>query len=314
MANIKLTELTELLTVNNSNTILYAADLSVSPNVSHFLRVGSISSLSDYTIANAAFLKANTAYNVGYNANTALNVANLAYLRGNVAFNQANSATVLAQSSFNKANDSTVLAQSSFNKANSTSLHANSAYNLANSSSSSITASFNRANAAFIQANSAFDKANSISLVSVTATAQASFNKANNAVMKAGDAITGIVTAPTAANATSNTMLATTQFVQNSISLIPNLALGVGQSWQDVKLLRASGISYTNNTGKPIMVMVSAIRVNSSSSMTVVVNGVTIVSPDASGVWYGSYDLSFVVPAGHTYSVTGSIRGWAELR
>lgn len=78
MSNIKLTDLTELLSADTANTILYAADLSVSPNVSHYLRVGSISSLTDYSIANAAFLRANTAFSVGYNANLALSVATTA--------------------------------------------------------------------------------------------------------------------------------------------------------------------------------------------------------------------------------------------
>lgn len=78
MSNIKLTDLTELLSADTANTILYAADLSVSPNVSHYLRVGSISSLTDYSIANAAFLRANTAFSVGYSANLALSIATTA--------------------------------------------------------------------------------------------------------------------------------------------------------------------------------------------------------------------------------------------
>lgn len=75
MSNIKLTELTELVSVSTTNTIIYAADLSVSPNVSHYVRIGSISSLTDYSIANAAFLKANVAFSTGYSANLALSTA-----------------------------------------------------------------------------------------------------------------------------------------------------------------------------------------------------------------------------------------------
>lgn len=129
-------------------------------------------------------------------------------------------------------------------------------------------------------------------------------------IVIAGDT-SGSVTlqAPAVAGGTVVTLPATT----GTAALTSDL-LGVGQTWQDVKASRVSGTTYTNSTGKPIMVMVGAIRANSGYSMTVVVNGVTIVTADNSGVFYGSYDLSFIVPSGNTYVVTGSIRCWAELR
>lgn len=223
MANIKLTELSELLSVDVANTILYAANLSVSPNVSHYLRVGSISSLTDYSIANAAFVKANTAFSVGFNANSALNISNLSFAKGNVAHLQANTATVIGSSSFNAANSASSLAQLAFNRGNTAFTHANSSYNLANTTTITTTSSFNRANSALAHATAAFNYANTLIITPTTVLAQAAFNKANNAVMKDGDNITGIITAPTAALATSNTMLATTQFVRNEIAEFSNI-------------------------------------------------------------------------------------------
>jgi hypothetical protein len=223
MANIKLTELSELLSVDVANTILYAADLSVSPNVSHYLRVGSISSLTDYSIANAAFLKANTALSVGFNANTALNISNLGFAKANAAHIQSNTATAIGTSAFNSSNNVSITAQLAYNRGNTAFNHAQASFNLANTTSITTVSSFNRANSALVHATAAFNYANTIIITPTTVLSQAAFNKANNAIMKAGDNITGIITAPTAALATSNNMLATTQFVRNEIAGFSNI-------------------------------------------------------------------------------------------
>jgi hypothetical protein len=218
-ASIKITELSELLSVDNSNTILFATDLSVSPNVSHFVKVGTLGNLTDYTIANAAFLRANVAFSTGYSANTALFISGLSYQQSNSAFAQSNIAFNHASAGFNRANSANVTAQSSFNRANDAFIHANSSYNLANSIGISSQSSFNRANDAFIHANSSYNLANSTTVLT-----QSAFNQintalliANTSLLRTGGTITGIVNSPTAANGTSNTMIATTQFVDNSI-------------------------------------------------------------------------------------------------
>lgn len=288
MANnsIKLTELTELLSADVSNTILYAADLSVSPNVSHYIRVGSISSLTDYSIANAAFLKANTAFSVGYNANIALNIANLSFDKGNVAHLQANVATVTGSSAFNRANDATVLAQSGFNRANSSFTHANSAFNLANTTSVSTSSAFNRANSAFnaannsfVHANSAFNLANTLNVTAASSLAQAAFNRANNSVLKSGDTISGIVTAPTAANNTSNTMIATTQFVDFAVK---------NAKISSIPTIKAYAV------------------VSISGSTATLVRGFNIASVSRIGT--GVYTVTFSTPMSQTeYSVNGAV-------
>lgn len=253
--NIKLSELSELTTTANlANVILFATNLNESPNVSYYMRATRL--IEDTSLAQIAFNRANVAYSTGFNANNALLTSGLAFDKGNSAYiyantgyyiaiaanshsiasyNQANTATTKADNSFIHANSSYNFANSiivyasanfahsnaAFNKANSAFVHAEGAFNKANSiliyasaNFAHSNASFDKANASYVHAEAAFTKANS-STISV----QAAFNIANNAVQKTGDDISGIVTAPTAQNGTSNTMLATTAFVQNSINL-----------------------------------------------------------------------------------------------
>lgn len=254
MSTIRITDLTELTTIDAGNVFIYGANTAAS-NTSYKIRLNSVSSLTDYSIANAAFLRANVAYSTGFNANVAVLQSGLAYTQANSGFTQANiaynhavagynyanSVYIHANSAYTLANSSLVYSTAGFNRANAGFSHASSAFDNSNSSFTQANSAFNRANTgvtisglAFTHANSAFDKANSASdhataafnkanTESVTAVAafnqaNAAFNKANTAVLKAGDTITGVVLAPTAANNTSNTMLATTSFVQNSIT------------------------------------------------------------------------------------------------
>lgn len=87
-------------------------------------------------------------------------------------------------------------------------------------------------------------------------------------------------------------------------------ALGVGQTWTDVTASRTLGTTYTNSTGKPIMVSVCYPLGN----CVVVVGGVTISDTSAANNDTKTQN-SFVVPASATYVVTaGTLTLWAELR
>ncbi len=92
---------------------------------------------------------------------------------------------------------------------------------------------------------------------------------------------------------------------------------GAGQSWQDVTASRALGTTYTNNTGRPIQVIVSANSSTPSALMTATLGGVSIEGP-AQGTSGINASMSFVIPNGVTYSVSmvGSttLAAWAELR
>ena len=98
--------------------------------------------------------------------------------------------------------------------------------------------------------------------------------------------------------------------------ILNDQAFGVGQTWQDVKSSRSSGTTYTNNTGKPITVIVSIRDASVFSSVLVTVAGVVIIDVDDIGS-QGTMPYTFIVPTGSTYSVnvnSNTIRRWAELR
>lgn len=90
--------------------------------------------------------------------------------------------------------------------------------------------------------------------------------------------------------------------------------VGVAQSWQNVTSSRTSGTTYTNNTGKPIMVnIVASNGVYTTTTLTVsgVVVGKCSNPTTSSGA---EATLSAIVPDGATYSSSGFIQGWFELR
>lgn len=95
------------------------------------------------------------------------------------------------------------------------------------------------------------------------------------------------------------------------------ISLGVGQSWTNVLSSRSSGVTYTNSTGKPIMVIVGSGSTNGGQIkfLTVNVGGINFYQ-DGTG---DGQTISFVVPNGDTYSATiaGSyttLQAWIELR
>lgn len=88
--------------------------------------------------------------------------------------------------------------------------------------------------------------------------------------------------------------------------------IGLGQTWQDVTGSRAVGVTYTNTTGKSIVLnFCGANTVNGN----IIVNSTVV----ASIVFQSSYatqgTISVVIPAGATYSVSaGAFSRWVELR
>lgn len=101
----------------------------------------------------------------------------------------------------------------------------------------------------------------------------------------------------------------------NAATIAQSTDLGVGQSWQNMTASRVSGQTYTNNTGKPIQVVISVFSTNNPESNVLNVGGVTLFDGDL-GVGGMVSIQSFVVPSGVSYSFTTTtqIRSWAELR
>ena len=84
--------------------------------------------------------------------------------------------------------------------------------------------------------------------------------------------------------------------------------LGVGQTWQDVKASRASGVTYTNTTTSPILVSIAE---SGDGGRTLTVNGLLVASSSGSS---SDSTLQAIVPVGSAYLYTGEIMNWVELR
>ena len=124
--------------------------------------------------------------------------------------------------------------------------------------------------------------------------------------------LTGVPTAPTPATSTNTTQLATTAFVKAKSELD---SVGVNQNWSDQ--VRSIGVTYTNTTGKPIVVSVSATASNANSVCGLIINGTTVFA-GGTGTAGGATGFSLIVPNGHTYVTTVNIGtlslvSWKEL-
>ena len=91
--------------------------------------------------------------------------------------------------------------------------------------------------------------------------------------------------------------------------------LGVGQTWQNVTASRASGVTYTNTTGRPIMICVGTSGPG-SAGIEVIVNGLPSIGNTTSS--YTGTDRSsvcVVIPNTNTYSIVaeGTLI-WLDLR
>lgn len=133
---------------------------------------------------------------------------------------------------------------------------------------------------------------------------------ATNAMPKAGGIFTGAVSGPTPSVGDSTTKLATTAFVATA-------AIGIGQTWQDVKASRSANTSFQNTTGKPIMVSLSCFGTSVNYGFNVSSDNVTFIET-ASGSGATEIPFGAVVPPGHFYKLrtsgSATIDRWTELR
>ena len=102
-------------------------------------------------------------------------------------------------------------------------------------------------------------------------------------------------------------------------SVAPAGGIGVGQSWQNLTGSRSLGTTYTNSTGRPIEIAIAISAAGKGNNLTITINGVGLLTNQFN---WGSGDanngnfMTFIIPDGHTYSVSvgNSIQTWAELR
>jgi hypothetical protein len=114
----------------------------------------------------------------------------------------------------------------------------------------------------------------------------------------------------------------------NDVSLPTlDLTLGYNQTWQDVTALRALDVSYTNNTGRPIMINITMILngYNDEATIYLLVNGVNAYYLSGGGnSFIAKLPLIAIIPNGASYRTgynenSGSLAeytlySWTELR
>lgn len=346
MANtqIKITDLPKA-TVANGNTLFLIVDSHLGSNVTSSI---DLDTLNINLVAYQAWATANQALSTGWNANIAFN-------KSNSAFGQANAAFTTGNSSFSQANVAFAQANLSFNTANAAYLGANASIKFVTTSNSSVIAIGGNANNIIIQpvvsgitpgiyGDSTYvpqltiDAYGRVSAVgnsslssyatqawvlgkgyidSVNLTPYVPYVYANTYLAPlASPSLTGTPVCPTPPFSedplgSGRKKIVNVEYVRN---FMPT-GVGYSQSW--VSVTRTAGVTYTNNTDKPIMVNVMW-GGGPGAVGTLTVGGVLVArmygtnSGGDSDTHYSSG--SAVVPIGTTYVITGSIIGVAELR
>lgn len=125
----------------------------------------------------------------------------------------------------------------------------------------------------------------------------------------------GIVTLNNSLTSTSITEALTAQ--QGNV--LWNRDFAIDQYWLDVTAWRAKDVTYTNNTGKAILVNVCVQCTDNDGGLDVTVRGVRVghssgFQSSGSGVWENT--ITFIVPNLESYVVSGGsvIVFWVELR
>ena len=146
------------------------------------------------------------------------------------------------------------------------------------------------------------------------ATSATSAGSATNA-----SAATNATFATSATNATNATNVSGTGTVTVANLATAAKPIGEGQTWQNMTASRSYNVTYTNDTGRPIMVNIM-VAVTVNQYVEILIGGSVVVSKVqwdsfASGRVWGT--ASAIIPAGNTYQAvstgTNSMT-WAELR
>lgn len=145
--------------------------------------------------------------------------------------------------------------------------------------------------------------------INITGNAATATSATTATTATTANAVSSTATGTTQAISDDSTKLATTEFVKD-------VNIGWGQTWQNVTASRAAGTTYTNSTGRPIMVVISLYNSGDTSfNYQFYVNGTKMIESFGGG--FSGDTFSAVIPSGDTYRITVSstaINIWAELR
>ena len=125
----------------------------------------------------------------------------------------------------------------------------------------------------------------------------------------------GITRFATAAEVENKSVVSAAVNPSNAATIAQSTDLGVGQTWQDVTSSRSSGVTYTNNTGKPIKVSIICAVDDGISELYVGNELISKSGNTGSSIGNNFNTVSEVVPHGQTYRYQGSnFLKWSELR
>jgi hypothetical protein len=108
-----------------------------------------------------------------------------------------------------------------------------------------------------------------------------------------------------------------TASLQSQITDVSNQLIGIGQTWQNMKPVRAAGVSYPNDTGRTIVVYINMFASSAGSNgFIMTVGGLDF------GFAYATYNTyipyTVIVPPGVSYRIdsygTYTLYAWNELR
>lgn len=128
-----------------------------------------------------------------------------------------------------------------------------------------------------------------------------------------------LVIAPTQSQSAWNTGTSISESIISPLKLdtkIKTLTIGNGQTWQDVSASRASGVTYTNSTGRTIAISVQGTNSTSNFSIALHVDGILLQVFNGTNAG-NNLSVFGIIPSGSNYYVTTSnfnISVWGELK
>lgn len=122
----------------------------------------------------------------------------------------------------------------------------------------------------------------------------------------------GVVRAATATEVANKANVNAYVTPSNAAIISQSTDFGVGQSWQDVTSSRVAGTTYTNNTGKPIVVLISLAVTTYYTGLFTLNNLPALPFGHSAGQGTAAL-ISVIIPPGSTYSCN-IFTYWLELR
>ncbi len=137
-------------------------------------------------------------------------------------------------------------------------------------------------------------------------------------VQAATESVAGIAKVATQSQTGTGTDDATIVTPLKLISYLNSALIGRSQTWQDVTASRGLGVTYTNSSGRPILVTVWVSQTTNTGVSTLTVDGTPVSSFRFESNYAGSetIPMTAIVSNGGTYSVNnlGTLIGWSEFR